>query len=234
MTHRRSIAGQGGGAWTPPQLDSLLAAWVSGLSGSVAQGEVWDGQYGTAAVATMTGTAIVNDDGLTSTKSDPNGATVSGVAALADLPKLSSWSVAFWVRHADNGAISVVPVSWDGTDDLIVYTNDPIGGCRVFWRNRGASVIDEDTGESLAGAWMHMALVFASGKLSAYRNGVQIAQSGAITNAAHNTTAMYLARWPDTQGLTGSMDCVYAYSDALSTESIAIIYASDPFRRGNL
>ncbi len=83
-----------------------------------------------------------------------------------------------WTPTSDRAACA-----WSGTDDLVIYLNDTgqgTGGLRVFWRNRGGSIIN--LGEaSQFNIWQLVTIVREGERLRAYRDATEIADV-ALTN----------------------------------------------------
>jgi hypothetical protein len=101
-------------------------------------------------------------------------------AAFDDVPTSYDFCIAVWgwqSAEADGLAIW----GWGGTDDLIMYPYDDFGGdgVRIFWRDLGGNIIDENS-STRAGAWHQ--IVFqssASNKQILFVDGVRTDSSTA-------------------------------------------------------
>ena len=84
----------------------------------------------------------------------------------------------------------VAALSFDGTDDFIIYPFDSKNGDgpRVFWRDIGGSIIDPN-GEALANTWVHTSFTTrASDDHECYTNGVSVDTSTYSGTAGPFTT----------------------------------------------
>jgi len=93
---------------------------------------------------------------------------------LVDVPTTYDWGVSFWAYATGYGE-SLPAISWDGSDDIIIYPYDNVGGdgVRIFWRDVGANIIDEN-GATRTG-WNHYVFTsHANNDHRLYVNGVNI------------------------------------------------------------
>ena len=159
--------------------------------------------------------------------------TINSADSLRDLPATYDFTVCFWFNSdgatTDNGAFS-----WSGTDDLVFYPNDSnigSGGVRVFWRDLGGNIIDQN-GTDRTGAWHHFTFVSrASDDHEAYFDGVS-ADTSSSTGSAGPFTSVFIGTF-GTQNFNGQLDDVRVYDRALSDTEIETL-GKGRIRRGIL
>lgn len=232
MTHRSAIAGQGGGVWTPPQLASLVAAWVSGLSGSVAKLGSWAGQYGTLYDATMYGDANVGASGL-----DCDG--TGDIARTSGSPEFTT-SVAWaaWVYRRTIGADFAYASNNVGTT-LRWQVSNITGNASLFISTNGSEWIRAYGAAIPSESWTHIAVSWISGsKPAIWVNGTRANHGTEITGGlpgVPNTITIGAGWYNNAINSPANvlMDCVYTWSGVMLTDDdVASLRLSDPHRMG--
>lgn len=152
-------------------------------------------------------------------------------AALTDI--FESYDATVDVISRQTAYVFNQPVlSFSGTDDLVIYPMDDLNGngVRVFWRDVGGSLIDNDT-ESLANTWVWNSFTSrASDDHEMLTNGASSGTSSA-TGTAGPFDTFFIGGFPaTTQDWDGDIKQVVAWETARSTDYTAAQYnnESDP------
>ncbi len=150
--------------------------------------------------------------------------TVSANAILKDLPITYDFTVSCWF-NADVQDNDRPYFSWSGTDDLVLYPNDDIsgtGGFRVFWRDIGGVIIDEN-GSDLSGTYYLSHFISrASNDHEAYRNASSVGTSS-DNGPAGPFTDVFVGHFPS-QSTDMQIDEVRVLSVALSDNWLTTEY----------
>jgi len=146
---------------------------------------------------------------------------------LINLPVNYGFTCCMWAYSAAEAA-SQACIAWGGTDDLLIYPFDTTtgNGCRIFWRDVGGSLINEN-GISRAGASHHFAFVsYAANDHRLFVDGVQTATSAA-TGTAGPFNSLWLGGWADgDQYFHGRLSDPLIFARGLSAPEIAAL--ADP------
>jgi hypothetical protein len=138
-------------------------------------------------------------------------------AALKDLP-LGDFTVAFWAQRstlADN----VAAIAFSGTDDFIIYPFENKAGSeqyRVFWRDKGGSIITVTDPAPIAGVPVRMLFTSKDGNdHRLYANGRLIGTSTA-TGTAGPFDELHIGHFVRLQDFLGTLWDIRFYNRALS------------------
>lgn len=150
--------------------------------------------------------------------------------SLRDILTTYNTTISVISRRASYLSSSDAAVSWDGTDDFIIYPMDTnLGnGLRIFWRDLGGNIVNVNT-ESLANTWVHTSFTTrASNDHEAYTNGSSVGTSTG-TGSVGPFTAFYMGGWPG-QDWDGDIAQVIVWASARSADWITTEYnnQSDP------
>lgn len=133
---------------------------------------------------------------------------------LIDAPLGAELSFGCWARSSRTDA-SQAAIAWGGTDDLILYPYDSVGGdgIRVFWRDLGGSIMGEN-GVTRTNEWHRFDVSSREGEHFTAVDGVSVATSAASLAGAGTFNSLNFGSWGDTlsQGFTGQMDDITIYN----------------------
>jgi len=203
--------------------EGLIAYWAMWEGGEAPRDISGQANHAGLSGATTEPIWIQDTEGLTLDFDGLNDTLlVSASQALIDLP--TTYNFTILIRHKSNdlGTINAL-FSWSGSDDLVIYPNDPLdatGGYRVFWRDVGGSLITE-AGPDLTGEWHTLAFVSrAADDHELFRDGVSIGTSVA-TGAAGPFSSVHIGSFDTgSQFFEGNIAAIKIYARALSDSEI--------------
>jgi len=215
--------------WTPPQLESLVGAWVSGLSGNVAKLGSWAGQYETTPAMTLYADAEVTESGL----------ILDGTGDYAKTPTpvttaVANVTIAVWSRLTDKAIMrQCLLENGNGANNgysLIVNTEfEYTGRLRALYGGKRWFTTSQIVA---SGQWFHAALVInASSHATVYYNNsiVYTEVSGTAPHPATGSTGIGVSY---VYNLTkGAIDTAYVWNAALTAAEIADVFNNDPHKR---
>ena len=150
---------------------------------------------------------------------------------LLDLP--ATYNFTIWCRCARRNSYAVrASIAWGGTDDLIMVPFDSSGGdgMRVFWRDVGGSLIDQN-GVTLAETGLHdfAFLSRASNDHRGYVDGVEV-DTSTNTGTAGPFNSLWLGAWKDggQDFSNGTIQAVYIWARALLPTELQTLHV-DPW-----
>ena len=150
----------------------------------------------------------------------------SGDSVVRGLPATHDFSLLFRSNSNNNEATNSA-ISWQGTDDAVIYPNDGSGfsslgngGVRIFWRDIGGTIVNE-AGTDLSNVWINMAFVGDSvNSRSVYRNNVLVGSDTTDGSGAGPFDEFLMGRFPG-QSLDGRLADVSIFSRALNSNERA-------------
>lgn len=194
----------------------------SGTVAADASGNGRNGTYGGTVTFGAAG-AIAGDadTGITLSKAAPGRVEITD-PTLRDLP-LADFSIEFWAHSSSSNSVSTA-VSWHGGDDIVIYPFDANAGgngFRIFWRDRGQSVIDENGIERADGIYRHFVVTRSGSGITLYVNGASAVAASLAAGTEGPFTGLWLGGFAEaTQNFTGTLDEVAFYSRALTAAEI--------------
>lgn len=201
---------------TAPQMyDSVSESYIGTSAGSMTSGDLVSGQVGNG----------LDFDGV-------NDAINCGTG-FGSIP-LSAFAVEISVKVSANNN-SKAAISWDGTDDLLLYPFDIVGGngARVFWRDTGGDIINENSVDRADGNFHRFTFVsYSTTNHRLFVDGVQAATSTANSaNAGPFEGPLLIGGWAGSgsQYIPATIDEVRISSVARSADWIAYAYQDDFF-----
>ncbi|MCA9289386.1 MAG: hypothetical protein KDA05_12410, partial [Phycisphaerales bacterium] len=150
----------------------------------------------------------------------------SNNSGLYNLPTTYDFTVLLWASP-DVAAVDKAAFAFEGTDDVVFCPNDTAlgsGGVRVFWRDLGGNIINEN-GSSVAGSWHHYGLRSqASNDHGVFRDGAEVLTSAA-TGSAGPFSGFHLGAFVvNSQNFDGNIQEVQVHADARSDDWVAQEY----------
>lgn len=218
MTHRSAIAGQGGGAWTPP---AGLVGWWYG--DSLTNG-AWTDRLAGGNHADLFGDASVGSDGILLdgvgdyAKASDSGFPSGVVAAL---------TVLFWCRPIalvpDMTAISYGTAQQSRAIGINYRSNTKMRVLAYLNDANGAS-----TTTLAVNAWQHRGFSLAGSSVTYWTGGATdgIATMSATPNVTAN--ALWIGMLTGILPWSGYVDDVQIYASVLSASEVADIMANSP------
>jgi Concanavalin A-like lectin/glucanases superfamily len=152
-----------------------------------------------------------------------------------DFSKLDAFTIALWANqkgmtHPEGEAYIVFGmdrgVGVDGAIGISQYNNE------LFFRvGEGNVKVTFDRAD--LDHWVHYAMVFADGRLTAYKNGIAIGSKDARVSETSGNAALGRHWWQDGAGTStryiGAFDEVRFYGRALTSEQIRMLATQKPF-----
>lgn len=193
---------------------SLLAYWPMGAGADRTSNAIDLTAEGTLVVGGVAGElGVATDYNGTSHYADTTD------AAIIALPQTYDFTVLSWINPDVLSLAADAAWSFEGTDDLLLYPNDNVGGVagvRVWWRDLVGDVINEDA-VSVIGSWHQYAFTSrASNDHEGYRDAVSVGV-GANTGSAGLFSSFRLGSWTTTaQNFDGQIGGTQVYQSARS------------------
>jgi len=200
------------GKWT---FDGKNTNWATGAvtdsSGAGNNGQI---------VAMATSSAVAGKVGQALSFDGVNDYIDVSNAAFNNLPATYNFTVSFWFKSEIFNTSSAA-VTFEGTDDIVIYPNNSVIGPRIYWRNLGGNIISALSTQNRS--WHH--LVFTSRDSNdhvLYVDGIQVGNSTA-TGSVGPFSYLYIGKYPGQQ-YNGLIDDVRVYNRALSATEILQLY----------